>query len=122
MRAVLLDRPEWQAQDRAGADDGEGIVTMRTYVFTEMPYPYIPPEETFDSVRVTFPNEHYDPELGFQLYQKYYDVYRYADELGLDIMCNEHHATATCVEPSVSVTMAILARETKRARLLALGK
>ena len=51
-------------------------------------------------MRVTFPNAHYDPELGFQLYKKYYDMYRYADELGLDIMCNEHHQTATCVEPS----------------------
>src|SRR3954470_19493226 len=94
---------------------------MRAWVFTEMPYPYIPPEDTFDSVRVMFPSDHYDPELGFQLYQKYFDVYRYADELGLDIMCNEHHATATCVEPAVPLTMAILARETKRARLLALG-
>jgi alkanesulfonate monooxygenase SsuD/methylene tetrahydromethanopterin reductase-like flavin-dependent oxidoreductase (luciferase family) len=94
---------------------------MRTYVFTEMPYPYIPPEDTFDSVRVTFPSDNYDPELGSQLYKKYYDLYRYADELGLDIMCNEHHATATCVEPSVPITMGILARETKRARLLALG-
>src|SRR4051812_225777 len=94
---------------------------FRTFAFTEMPYPYIPPEDTFDSVRVLFPNGNYDPELGYQLYQKYFDMYRLADELGLDVMCNEHHATATCVEPSVAVSMAIFARETTRARLLALG-
>jgi alkanesulfonate monooxygenase SsuD/methylene tetrahydromethanopterin reductase-like flavin-dependent oxidoreductase (luciferase family) len=94
---------------------------FRTYAFTEMPYPYTPPDETFESVRVTLPNRNYDPELGYQLYQKYFDMYRMADELGLDIMLNEHHATATCVEPSVPMTLAVLARETERARLLCLG-
>ena len=38
---------------------------FRAWVFTEMPYPYTPPEETFESVRVLLPNRHYDPELGF---------------------------------------------------------
>jgi alkanesulfonate monooxygenase SsuD/methylene tetrahydromethanopterin reductase-like flavin-dependent oxidoreductase (luciferase family) len=94
---------------------------FRAWVFTEMPYPYIPPEDTFESVRVVLPNRHYDPELGFQLYRKYFDIYRAADELGLDIMVNEHHSTATCVEPACPLSMAILARETTRARLLALG-
>lgn len=94
---------------------------FRAYLFTEMPYPHIPPEDTFPSVRVTFPSRHYDPEVGYQLYELYYDLYAAADELGLDIMLNEHHATATCVEPAVPLSMAIMARETKNARLLALG-
>lgn len=94
---------------------------FRAYLFTEMPYPYIPPEETFPSVRVTFPSRHYDPEVGYQLYERYYDLYAAADELGLDIMLNEHHATATCVEPAVPLSMAIMARETQNARILALG-
>jgi alkanesulfonate monooxygenase SsuD/methylene tetrahydromethanopterin reductase-like flavin-dependent oxidoreductase (luciferase family) len=94
---------------------------FRAWVFTEMPYPYLPPEESFESVRVTLPSRLYDPETGYQLYRKYLDIYAAADDLGLDIMLNEHHATATCVEPAVPLTMAILARETRRARLLALG-
>src|SRR3954454_8554556 len=94
---------------------------FRAYAFTEMPYPYLPPAETFESARVNLPNQVYDPELGHQLYAKYFDLYRRADELGLDIMVNEHHATTTCVEPAVPLTLAVLARETKRARLLALG-
>lgn len=94
---------------------------FHAYVFTEMPYPYMPPEDTFDSARVTLPNRIYDPELGFQLYQKYFDVFRLADEVGLDVMVNEHHSTATCVEPAVAIPLAILARETKRARILSLG-
>jgi alkanesulfonate monooxygenase SsuD/methylene tetrahydromethanopterin reductase-like flavin-dependent oxidoreductase (luciferase family) len=94
---------------------------FRAYVFTEMPYPFIPPEDTFESVRVTLPNRVYDPEAGYQLYHKYFDIYRRADELGLDIMINEHHSTATCVVPAVTPMLAIVARETKQARLLALG-
>ncbi|HEY2562982.1 MAG TPA: hypothetical protein VGI44_04680, partial [Acidimicrobiales bacterium] len=85
------------------------MTKFRTYVFTEMPYPYIPPEETFESARVTLPNRIYDPELGYQLYQKYFDLYALADELELDIMVNEHHSTATCVEPAASIPLAILA-------------
>lgn len=94
---------------------------FRAWTFTEMPYPHLPPEDTYDSLRVTFPSSVYDPELGYQLYRTYFDIYEAADELGLDIMLNEHHGTATCVEPAVPLTMAVLARTTKRARLLALG-
>ena len=94
---------------------------FRTYAFTEMPYPYIPPEDTFESARVTLPNRIYDPELGHQLYGKYFDIYRRADELGLDVMINEHHATATCVEPAASIPLGIIARETTKARILSLG-
>jgi alkanesulfonate monooxygenase SsuD/methylene tetrahydromethanopterin reductase-like flavin-dependent oxidoreductase (luciferase family) len=36
-------------------------------------------------------------------------------------MINEHHQTATCVNPVAAIPLAILARQTKRARLLTLG-
>ncbi|WP_433045932.1 LLM class flavin-dependent oxidoreductase [Dactylosporangium sp. CS-033363] len=94
---------------------------FRAWTFTEMPYPYLPPEETYESLRVSFPSSVYDPEVGYQLYKTYLDLYCAADELGLDIMLNEHHATATCVVPAVPLTLAMLARDTRRARLLALG-
>jgi alkanesulfonate monooxygenase SsuD/methylene tetrahydromethanopterin reductase-like flavin-dependent oxidoreductase (luciferase family) len=94
---------------------------FRAWTFTEMPYPYLPPEADYESLRVTLPSSVYDPELGFQLYQKYFDIYSAADELGLDIMVNEHHATATCVAPAVPLALSALARDTTNARLLALG-
>jgi alkanesulfonate monooxygenase SsuD/methylene tetrahydromethanopterin reductase-like flavin-dependent oxidoreductase (luciferase family) len=94
---------------------------FRTWFFTEMPYPYLPPEESYDSIRATLPNRIFDPETGYQLYEKCFDLYAAADELGLDIMLNEHHTTATCVDSAVPLSMAIVARETKRARILALG-
>jgi len=93
---------------------------MRCFVFTEMPYPFVD-EEAYESVRVSLPSAVFDPAVGHQLYKRYFDVYEAADRLGLDIMLNEHHSTATCVEPAVPITMAVLARTTHRARLLALG-
>jgi alkanesulfonate monooxygenase SsuD/methylene tetrahydromethanopterin reductase-like flavin-dependent oxidoreductase (luciferase family) len=39
----------------------------------------------------------------------------------LNIMVNEHHAAATCMSTSCMTTLAILARQTSKARLLALG-
>jgi alkanesulfonate monooxygenase SsuD/methylene tetrahydromethanopterin reductase-like flavin-dependent oxidoreductase (luciferase family) len=94
---------------------------VRIYCFTEMPYPYTPPEEDFESVRVTLPNKFFDPEAGSELYDKYFDIYRAADEYGLDIMLNEHHSTATCIDATVPLATAIVARETSKARILPLG-
>ena len=52
---------------------------------------------------MSLPNRIYDPELGYDLYHKYFDIYAEADRLGLDIMVNEHHSTPTCVDPAVSI-------------------
>ena len=55
------------------------------------------------------------------LLNRYLDEFALCDEVGLDIMVNEHHSTATCMTVSVPMALAIIARETKRARLLSLG-
>jgi alkanesulfonate monooxygenase SsuD/methylene tetrahydromethanopterin reductase-like flavin-dependent oxidoreductase (luciferase family) len=92
---------------------------MRIYHFTEQAYPEAWSEPS--SLRVTLPNSHCDPVVAADLFHRYHDEWMLADELGLDIMVNEHHATATCMSASANVTLGILARTTKRARLLALG-
>jgi alkanesulfonate monooxygenase SsuD/methylene tetrahydromethanopterin reductase-like flavin-dependent oxidoreductase (luciferase family) len=94
---------------------------FRSYVFTEMGYPHLPPPPYFENNRVSVPNRFYDPDMGHELYQKCYDIYAAADDLGLDIFVNEHHSTATCTNSVVPLSMSILARETKRARILTLG-
>jgi alkanesulfonate monooxygenase SsuD/methylene tetrahydromethanopterin reductase-like flavin-dependent oxidoreductase (luciferase family) len=93
---------------------------MRVYHMTEHPYPqgWISPPA---SLRVTLPNRLCDPAVASDLLNRYLDEWCLADELGLDIMVNEHHSTPTCLTPSCLVTLGILARITKRARLLALG-
>jgi alkanesulfonate monooxygenase SsuD/methylene tetrahydromethanopterin reductase-like flavin-dependent oxidoreductase (luciferase family) len=94
---------------------------MKAWFFSEMPYPYLPDEREYESIRVSLPSSTYDPKLGAALYNRYIDDWVAADALGLEIMTNEHHQTATCLDVAAPLTMAILARETKRARLLILG-
>jgi alkanesulfonate monooxygenase SsuD/methylene tetrahydromethanopterin reductase-like flavin-dependent oxidoreductase (luciferase family) len=96
---------------------------MKAYFFTEMPYPYVPEEveQGLGSSRVIVPNGYCDPQTMADLYNRYLDLYEYADELGLDLMLNEHHQTLTCVDAAISVSAAALARRTKRAKLVLLG-
>ena len=93
---------------------------MQVWHFSEMAYHPAWPE-LGDSYRVTIPNRLFDPEVGADLYHRYLDEWALCDELGINIMTNEHHATATCADSVCTIPMAILARETKKVRLLALG-
>jgi len=93
---------------------------MRVYHFSEEPYPDAWGAER-PSLRITLPNDICDPKKAHELYNRYIDEWCLADELGFDIMLNEHHSTATCLTSSANVVLSILARLTKRARLLVLG-
>lgn len=93
---------------------------MRVYHFSEQPYDAAWGEPT-DSLRVTFPNRHCDPAIASRLLNERLDEWVLCDELGLDIMVNEHHSSATCLSASATIPLAMLARQTKRARLLGLG-
>jgi alkanesulfonate monooxygenase SsuD/methylene tetrahydromethanopterin reductase-like flavin-dependent oxidoreductase (luciferase family) len=93
---------------------------MRVFHFSENPYPQAWDADPH-SLRVTLPNRHFDPEIGCDLINRYIDEWALCDELGMDIWVNEHHSTATCVTASTMLPMAMLARETRRARLLTLG-
>jgi alkanesulfonate monooxygenase SsuD/methylene tetrahydromethanopterin reductase-like flavin-dependent oxidoreductase (luciferase family) len=93
---------------------------MRVYQFTEQPY-FPAWTEHEGSLRVNLPNRKQDPAVAADLLHRYYDEWLIADELGLDIMINEHHSTATCMSCTAIVALSVLARETKRARLLVLG-
>jgi alkanesulfonate monooxygenase SsuD/methylene tetrahydromethanopterin reductase-like flavin-dependent oxidoreductase (luciferase family) len=94
---------------------------MRAWHFSENAYPYLPPEESYPSIRVTLPNRVYDPEKGAALYDRFIDEWLIAEEEGVEIMLNEHHQTATCVDPAAPIMLGALARLTKTARLLILG-
>ncbi|MCH2505619.1 MAG: LLM class flavin-dependent oxidoreductase, partial [Dehalococcoidia bacterium] len=94
---------------------------MKTWFFTENAYPNLPDDDAYESIRVNLPNSNFDPELGADLFNMYLDIWGAADEMGLEIMLNEHHQTATCVLSAAPIALGILARETKKARLLILG-
>ena len=94
---------------------------MRIFHFSEGAFHHLPEEEDYTSVRVSLPNRYYDPKIGADLYHRYLDEWLLADDLGLDVMVNEHHQTPTCVDPAAPLLLSILARQSKKARLLILG-
>jgi alkanesulfonate monooxygenase SsuD/methylene tetrahydromethanopterin reductase-like flavin-dependent oxidoreductase (luciferase family) len=94
---------------------------MDCWYFTEMPYPYLPPASGVSTHWVSLSNSHFDPRKGADLYNRYLDEYMVADDAGLNLMVNEHHQTATCINAAAPLTLAILARQTSKGRLLILG-
>ncbi len=67
-------------------------------------------------------NSQYDPKLGAELYNRYLDEKVYAEEMGFDgLMLNEHHSTPFCMGQVMNVEAAILARITKKAKIVLLG-
>ncbi len=94
---------------------------MKSWWFTEDCYPHLPDASTYRSIRVDLPNIHCDPETAHVLYNRYLDLWCACEDIGLEIMLNEHHQTATCMVPAAPIMMGILARQTKTARLLILG-
>ena len=91
---------------------------MNVWHFSEMAYH--PAWENCVSLRnIILPKTY--PKIGADLYHRYLDEWALCDDLGINIMVNEHHATATCANSVCTILMAILARETKKVRLLCLG-
>jgi alkanesulfonate monooxygenase SsuD/methylene tetrahydromethanopterin reductase-like flavin-dependent oxidoreductase (luciferase family) len=95
---------------------------LQVYQFSEQPYHVAwDVAKEVDSLRVTLPSSLCEPEVASRLINERLDEWLLCDELGLNIIVNEHHASATSVSPSPTVTLAMLAAQTKNARLLACG-
>lgn len=98
---------------------------MKFFNFHLMPYGAVDLDaiDKHGSAWVTFPNGHYDPEKGADLYHRYLDELEYADKLGFDGVClNEHHQTAYGMMPIPGVLAGALARSVKRAKIAILGR
>ena len=94
--------------------------------FTERAYCHYTEEDVRNSfrsaVRLTFSNAHFNPELGAEMYNYYLDEYEYCEEVGFDgLMLNEHHNTPTCLGAAMNLEAAILARTTKKPKIVLLG-
>jgi alkanesulfonate monooxygenase SsuD/methylene tetrahydromethanopterin reductase-like flavin-dependent oxidoreductase (luciferase family) len=92
---------------------------MKVWQFSEQAYD--PAFAVPGPMRVTLSAKHLDPVEAGKRLNRYFDEYLLADDLGFNLMCNEHHAAATCMSTSAMTSLTILARQTKKARLLALG-
>ena len=94
--------------------------------FTERAYYHYTEEDVRNSyrsaVRLTFPNSHFDTAKASHMYNYYLDEYEYSEEVGFDgLMLNEHHNTPTCMGAAMNLEAAILARITKKPKIVLLG-
>ncbi len=107
---------------------------MHIMYFTEQPMSAWNPESAaLDEVaigggktqRVTallHSNRFFDPVEGSRLYNERLEEYELVEDVGFDgIMLNEHHTAPFCMSPRVNLFAAILARITKRVKIVLLG-
>lgn len=94
---------------------------MKLWYFSETCYPYLPEESSFDSIRVTLGNGNMDPRKAADLWHRYLDEWQAAEAFNFGLMVNEHHSTATCMDPAGPIVAGILARITTTAPILILG-
>jgi alkanesulfonate monooxygenase SsuD/methylene tetrahydromethanopterin reductase-like flavin-dependent oxidoreductase (luciferase family) len=94
---------------------------MEAWHFTEMPYPHLGDTSKLPSYRVCIPSRICDPQVTADLYQRYLDEHIIASEEGLNMLLNEHHQTATCLDVAAPLSAAILARQTSQGRICILG-
>jgi alkanesulfonate monooxygenase SsuD/methylene tetrahydromethanopterin reductase-like flavin-dependent oxidoreductase (luciferase family) len=91
--------------------------------FTERPYRSVPEDEVFKN-RSFFglSNKFFDPVKGSADYRYYIEEYRYAEELGFDLVAlNEHHGNPFCLGSVMNVEASVLAYATKRVRIVLIG-
>lgn len=92
---------------------------MKSWYFSEQSYH--PAWNLPGSPKIDTASAPVDPEVAHRLMTQYLDECRLCDELGINIMVNEHHAAYTCMNVSCMLTLGTLAAVTKNVRLLALG-
>jgi alkanesulfonate monooxygenase SsuD/methylene tetrahydromethanopterin reductase-like flavin-dependent oxidoreductase (luciferase family) len=96
---------------------------MDAWWMCEVPYPHVPKAvlEATDSVRASLPNRYCDPRVAADLFEEAIDEYLLCDEMGLNVCATEHHAGINSLLGANPMLVGILARQTRKARILSLG-
>jgi len=97
---------------------------MHLMSFSERAYIHVPEDAVIENGSSYFgvPNTHFDAPKASRLFNEYLDERIYAEELGFDgVMLNEHHQTPFCMGSVMDVEASILARITKRVKIVLLG-
>lgn len=96
---------------------------MKIGYFTERPYRWVPEEAVFKNhAFFAVSNKYFDREKGADDYNYFLDEACYAEELGFDaVALNEHHGTPFCMGGVMNVEAAILARITKKVKIVLVG-
>ena len=99
-------------------------MVKEVHFFTEMAYSAYSQEAAKQAgyTNLMFPNENFDPSRAGELYNMYFEEFQYASEAGFDgMMINEHHYNPLCMMPAVNLIGSVLARTTKKGKIVFLG-
>jgi alkanesulfonate monooxygenase SsuD/methylene tetrahydromethanopterin reductase-like flavin-dependent oxidoreductase (luciferase family) len=96
---------------------------MDVWFHNEITYPFVPQEilDRVDSVRGSLPNKYCDPRIAADLFEECLDEFLLCDEEGLNVVAIEHHAGINSLLGANPLLLGILARQTRKARILSLG-
>jgi alkanesulfonate monooxygenase SsuD/methylene tetrahydromethanopterin reductase-like flavin-dependent oxidoreductase (luciferase family) len=96
---------------------------LRAFYGCEVTYPFVPQHvlDGADSVRASLPNKYCDPKIAADLFHETLDEYLVADDVGLHVMATEHHAGINSLIGSNPTFVGMIARQTRKARILSLG-
>jgi alkanesulfonate monooxygenase SsuD/methylene tetrahydromethanopterin reductase-like flavin-dependent oxidoreductase (luciferase family) len=96
---------------------------MDAWWMCEVPYPHVPKAvlDAADSVRASLPNRYCDPRVAADLFAEAIDEYLLCDEMGLNVCATEHHGGINSLLGANPMLVGILARQTRKARILSLG-
>src|SRR6185436_17878288 len=96
---------------------------MEAWWQCEVPYPFVPREvlAAAESVRGSLPNRYCDPKVAADLFEEVIDEFLLCDDLGMNVLAVEHHAGINSLLGANPLLVGILARQTRKVRILSLG-
>lgn len=96
---------------------------MEVWYHNENPYPFVPQEvlDRADSVRASLPNKYCDPQLAANLFEEALDEFMLCDDQGINVVAIEHHAGINSLFGANPLILGILARQTRKVRILSMG-
>ncbi|HJY82774.1 MAG TPA: LLM class flavin-dependent oxidoreductase, partial [Candidatus Binatia bacterium] len=96
---------------------------MEVWYHNENPYPFVPQEvlDRADSVRASLPNKYCDPQIAADLFHEVLDEFMLCDDQGINVVAIEHHAGINSLFGANPLILGILARQTRKVRILSMG-
>jgi alkanesulfonate monooxygenase SsuD/methylene tetrahydromethanopterin reductase-like flavin-dependent oxidoreductase (luciferase family) len=96
---------------------------MQSWYHCENVYPFVPKEvlDRAPSVRASLPNKYCDPKIAADLFAECLDEHLLCDDLGVNVVSIEHHSGINSLYGASPMILGILARQTKKVRILSLG-
>jgi alkanesulfonate monooxygenase SsuD/methylene tetrahydromethanopterin reductase-like flavin-dependent oxidoreductase (luciferase family) len=96
---------------------------MQAWYHCENVYPFVPQDvlDRAPSVRGSLPNRYCDPKIAADLFHECLDEHLLCDDLGVNVVSIEHHSGINSLYGASPMILGILARQTRKVRILSLG-